>query len=205
MKIQMKPLVFVLVVVAVGAGISLGLRYNTSVQSQKQQEITAYLEKFRPAVPEGASFAEIHGLLPDRATTPVIENYAELIVEANVVTINKAFKDEHGLIYHTVTLNVDNVLKGSTLAKAGELVEVQILGGTVDDTVSWSLLMPHFEEGENVIVFLSRAQDVWYVAFDAFGKVSIKDGEAVGIDDEKGVFEKPVTEYERQLQGYIAS
>lgn len=195
-------IILTIVAVAVIASAFFWVRSANMSKKIKQQEIAAYLEQFRPEVPAGVNLVESEGLLPDRAITANIEEHSKCIVQTHTKSINSPFRDEHGVIYHTVTLQIDSILKGEGFTE-GQLIEVQVPGGTIDDTIFWAPENPHFEEGEESIVFISQFEGPFFVTFNAYGKLDIQNGRALGIDEDQGRFDMPLEEYKKELGKYI--
>lgn len=194
--------ILIIAALVVIASAVFGVRYANMGKKIKQQEIQEFLEQFRPEVPAGVTLVKSQGQPPEKATMANIEEHAKCIVQAHTKSINSPFRDEHGAIYHTVTLQIDSILKGGGLEE-GQLIEVQVPGGTIDDTIFWAPENPHFGEGEESIVFISQFEGPFFVTFNAYGKVDIQNGRALGIDEDQGRFDMPLEEYKKELGRYI--
>lgn len=76
---------------------------------------------------------------------------SETVVQGTVSNIE--FVRQDGRIYTYITLDVEEVLKGS---KEQKTVEFRILGGKMDDLITIVHGTPEFSQGEDVLVFLER-------------------------------------------------
>lgn len=95
---------------------------------------------------------------PAGATTLVLEGTANLlersdtIVRGRVLSSEARMHPEHQFIYTYVTLQVDEVLKGS--AAVGQKIVLEELGGQVGRWIHQVDAVPAYESGEEVLSFL---------------------------------------------------
>jgi hypothetical protein len=205
MKKKSKAVLIVLVSIFIIAGgvVSVFL-VNANRNERARQEISDYLNQYKPEISENTILTGRIGLLPERATMEAIQRYSTIIVRGKVINIGDPFKNDHGLIYHKVTLEVSSVLKGNEKVGIGDDVDVVVFGGKIDNEMFWTEDSPHFDKDEEVIVFLTWGEDIYHVTFEAYGKIGIKDGNtAIGIDDARGVFKIPVGDYEREVKDLV--
>lgn len=76
---------------------------------------------------------------------------SEQIVDGRVTKVQS--KVEDGKVYTYTTVNVEEGMKGAT---TGETVTIKQLGGRTDELATWVPGVPHFQDGERVIVFLEK-------------------------------------------------
>lgn len=102
---------------------------------------------------------------------------SELIVQGRVVSVESAWNDEHTRIFTEVFVSIDDRIKGPDLSG---VIRLQLLGGQVGDVVLTVPGMARFTQGEEVLLFLSRAAEYLLVTGMAQGKFSVITNEATG-------------------------
>jgi len=128
---------------------------------------------------------------------PTLKRMSESVVRANVVSVRSAWNDEGSAIFTFVTLEVTGHLHGT----AENRIVIRVPGGTVGDFTSEMEGAPKFQQGDDVVAFISRWQDgvamvagyaegLSRVNRDARGNQMLKGGLADGM---------PVLELGRQL------
>jgi len=126
-----------------------------------------------------------------------LRKMSESVVQANVVDVRSAWNDEGSAIFTFVTLEVTGRLHG---AAAGQIV-VRVPGGTVGEFTSEMEGAPRFQQGDEVVAFISRwrdgvamvagyAEGLSRVNHDQRGNLMLKGGLADGM---------PMSELGRQL------
>ena len=115
---------------------------------------------------------------------------ANLIVMGTVVSTESQWEYVSGggqRIFTYVYIDVEKYIKGL----GGELIDLKVPGGTVDEITEWVSDTPQFTEGERVIVFL-RYEFFQVVGWNQ-GKFTIKDDKVAGL-------EVPVDEFITMIQ-----
>ena len=143
------------------------------------------------------------GISPTAASTflkvdiPTLKTMSESVVQANVVDVRSAWNDEGSAIFTFVTLEVTGRLHGT----AEGLIVVRVPGGTVGEFTSEMEGAPKFQQGDEVVAFISRwrdgvamvagyAEGLSRVNHDQRGNLMLKGGLADGM---------PMSELGRQL------
>lgn len=181
-------------------GITFVVAWQQWHNIRNQREIETYLAQNRPTATGGVQLIEARGLLPAPATTKNILEAAAIVVNATVNEVSQSFKDEHGVIYHTVTLRVASIYKTDGRLNPPQDIVVQVLGGQLDDQLYWALDAPKYEQGEHVIAFLSMSGETYFTTYETYGVVHFRDGSTVrGISEEDGLFEMSLNRYEEKL------
>ena len=132
-----------------------------------------------------------------KADISTLQKMSESVVHANVVDVRSAWNDEGSAIFTFVTLEVTGRLHG---VAQGQIV-VRVPGGTVGDFTSEMEGAPKFQQGDEVVAFISRwddgvamvagyAEGLSRVNRDRLGNLILKGGLADGM---------PVSELGRQL------
>ena len=75
---------------------------------------------------------------------------ATQVVAGTIEKMESTWNHDHSRIYTRVTMRVERVLSG----QAGRQIVFRIPGGTVGDTTVMVSEMPHFQAGEETVVFL---------------------------------------------------
>jgi hypothetical protein len=96
---------------------------------------------------------------------------SQVVVRGTVIGVRSYWNEQHTKIFTETTIAADETYKG----RAGAVVKLTQLGGTVDDvkvTVSGAL---HWREGEEVLVFLEPyVGDTYHVSGFSQGKFTIE-------------------------------
>lgn len=93
------------------------------------------------------------------ATSLELEGTADLlqksdsVITGRVLSTEARMREDHQFIYTYVTIEVDDVLKGSA-AQAGRTIVLEELGGQVGDWVHYVEAVPRYAVGERVLAFL---------------------------------------------------
>ena len=110
--------------------------------------------------------APAHGGPPQVADIDTLTRCASVIFEGDVLDVSSAWNQDHNQIRTRVDLAVSQCYKGST---RGGHINIQFLGGTVDEITMAVLDQPTFSPGEHVFLFLApnhEDRDVPLVAGD---------------------------------------
>ncbi|OGY82690.1 MAG: hypothetical protein A3F54_01735 [Candidatus Kerfeldbacteria bacterium RIFCSPHIGHO2_12_FULL_48_17] len=171
------------------------------VMQRNGQEIQAYMqENVAPApVPEGYLVTEMQASLPAEATTKNIANTANLIVRGKVTTIGEAYSDQLGFVYHNVIIQPEKFYKNTTQVQQNADITVKVFGGTKDKEIFRALDAPRFAQNEQVFVFLGKGEKDYYVTYEIFGKLTIKDNKVEGINQEQGRVSEKLSDYEKKV------
>ncbi|MFA6271951.1 MAG: hypothetical protein WC693_02465 [Patescibacteria group bacterium] len=168
-------------------------------------EIDKYLEENKPEFPEGNNiiYGQQLGLRAYLPTTRNVANESDLIFQGEVMNISNAYKAEMGLIYHDVTLLPTVFYKNDTDAVIGELLDVSVYGGLVDNQFTYDLNGAKFIVGEKVIVFSSKDGSNYYVTDGAYAKLTIENEGVIGINQEQGLVDMSLDRYIKKLEKVI--
>lgn len=114
-----------------------------------------------------------------RFSTEELTVTSELVAEGTVTEIDSRFHTEHEYIYTYVTIDVAQVLKGSSTSSSIVLEE---LGGTANGMHVRVPGAPEFEVGERVIVFTEWKDNTGHYRTVAMaqGKFSVVEDDATG-------------------------
>jgi hypothetical protein len=135
--------------------------------------------------------------LPAAATVVIAQTmeqlaqYSPLIVRARVGQVQAMWNEEHGVVETWAEVVPTEVIKGK--AVAGVPVMVRNPGGVLGNIGAQVSGAPHFESGEDTVLFLEPAADapnVWLVAALSAGKVSFTPnvlGEVRAVRDLRGL------------------
>lgn len=103
---------------------------------------------------------------PVLATSIMLEGTANLldradtVVSGRVISVEPRMHPEHQFIYRYVTLEVTEVFKGNALA--GTRIELEELGGQIEQLIHFVPGVPVYEVGEEVLSFLEDRPDGLY-------------------------------------------
>ncbi|MEZ4654326.1 MAG: hypothetical protein R3E12_12240 [Candidatus Eisenbacteria bacterium] len=123
--------------------------------------------------PVGATSVILQG------TTNLLDN-ANSVVTGTVVSVEARVRPEHKFIYRYVTVEVSEVLKGTSVAP-GQRIVLEELGGTVDKQTVTVPGVPQFEVGERVLTFLEDRPDGFYRTWGMIqGKFAFETDPAIG-------------------------
>ena len=120
-----------------------------------------------------------------QSTEQLVENSSD-VIRGKVVTQSSQWDDAHTLIYTEVIIDITEILLGSM--EQGATVTVYVPGGIVNDTGLMVEHAPEFNNGEDVIVFLTELNNLYSVTSWEMGKFTVEGGSV----NEK---QKPVTEF----------
>jgi len=117
-------------------------------------------------------------LLPYMDTDELVSR-SELVVYGEVLSI-ESFEADDGAIYSRAKVVVDDFLMGTY---DDTIVEVTYPGGVVGDIGMMTSISPHFETGEEVVLFLfSNEADELVLTNYAGGKYTVSAGNIVEKD-----------------------
>lgn len=122
-----------------------------------------------------------------KADVPMLRQASESVVRAQVESIESAWNDQHTMIFTYVTLSKVQTLHGKAVGQ----VTVRVPGGTVDGQTIVMDEAPQFQQGDSVVVFLTRwddgamkvtgySQGVSKVVTDSLGNQLLQGGSAGG-------------------------
>jgi hypothetical protein len=135
--------------------------------------------------------------LPAAATVVIAQTLEEmsrsapLVVRARVGQVQSMWNESHTTIETWAEVQVSEALKGPTAP--GKTLMIRNPGGIVGPLGAYVSGSPHFEPGEDTLLFLEPARDtngVWLVYAMAAGKVTFTPnmfGQVHGIRDLRGV------------------
>lgn len=127
-----------------------------------------------------------------------LQHMAEAVVRAKVVEVRSYWNDEGTVIFTEAALQV----KGRLHGVSDDLIVVRTVGGTVGDFTVEMGGAPRFQQGEEIVAFISRwsdgtpmiagyAEGMSKVKSDSIGQLVLEGGLADGL---------PVSELARQLK-----
>ncbi|MFH0767968.1 MAG: matrixin family metalloprotease [Chloroflexota bacterium] len=123
-----------------------------------------------------------------KLTLEDMANQADSIVVGSVVQSSSAWNAEHTRIYTTVTIAVEEAIKGVT----GNTVTITVPGGEAEGITEYVSDVPSFEQGERAVVFLDQVSDT---RFEVYGQVQGK----FNIDEQGEVGGIPLAQFEEQI------
>ena len=103
------------------------------------------------------------------------------IVRGTVLSQQSQWDPSHQYIYTAIKVKVAEAVKGALAPD--HIIEINTLGGTVDDTSLWVEHAAAFDDGQEVLLFLNRRDAAYEVTAWEQGKVTIENGAAL----EKGM------------------
>lgn len=123
----------------------------------------------------------ILGITANAATTPqsteqLVENSSD-VIRGRVISQISQWDETHVVIYTEVTIKIAEVVLGS-VAK-GATISVYVPGGIVNDTGLKVEHAPEFEDGEDVILFLTELDNLYSVTSWEMGKFRVENGNVV--------------------------
>lgn len=123
----------------------------------------------------------ILGITANAATTPqsteqLVENSSD-VIRGRVISQISQWDETHVVIYTEVTIKIAEVVLGS-VAK-GATISVYVPGGIVNDTGLKVEHAPEFEDGEDVILFLTELDNLYSVTSWEMGKFRIENANVV--------------------------
>lgn len=123
----------------------------------------------------------ILGITANAATTPqsteqLVENSSD-VIRGRVISQISQWDETHVVIYTELTIKITEVVLGS-VAK-GATISVYVPGGIVNDTGLKVEHAPEFEDGEDVILFLTELDNLYSVTSWEMGKFTVENGNVV--------------------------
>ena len=123
----------------------------------------------------------ILGITANAATIPqsteqLVENSSD-VIRGRVISQISLWNETHTMIYTDVTIEITETLLGS-VAK-GATISVYIPGGVVNDTGLRVEHAPEFEDGEDVILFLTELDNLYSVTSWEMGKFRVENSNVV--------------------------
>jgi hypothetical protein len=188
------------IVLLVGGFITAG--YFVYSYSINRVEIDQYFIDKTPDTPIGVAK---YGTYADTPTTENISESSDLIIQGRVVWIGDSYRQEHGMVVYNVEIMPSRVFKNSANVVADNSINIIAYGGIVDGVYSYAPQDANFVNQEEVIVFLSKGEQDYYVAYDAYGKLTITDGKVRGISHENGLVDMTLERYIKKLEKILKS
>ncbi len=111
-----------------------------------------------------------------QSTEQLVENSSD-VIRGKVVTQSSQWDDTHTLIYTEVTIEISEIVLGS--AEKGATISVYVPGGIVNDTGLAVEHAPAFEDGEEVILFLTELDNLYSVTSWEMGKFTVESANVV--------------------------
>jgi len=123
----------------------------------------------------------ISGITTNAATTPqsteqLVENSSD-VIRGRVISQISLWNETHTMIYTDVTIEITEILLGSVAE--GATISVYIPGGVVNDTGLRVEHAPEFEDGEDVILFLTELDNLYSVTSWEMGKFRVENSNVV--------------------------
>jgi len=137
----------------------------------------------------------ILGITINAATTPqsteqLVENSSD-VIRGKVISQISQWDETHAVIYTEVTIEITEIVLG-TVTK-GAAISVYVPGGVVNDTGLRVEHAPEFEDGEEVILFLTELDNLYSVTSWEMGKFRVENANVV----EKNL---PVSEFISEIK-----
>jgi len=107
-------------------------------------------------------------------TTEQLVGNSSDVIRGTVVSVKSQWDAAHTIIFTEVKVEVTEVVFGSI--NKGGAISIYVPGGVVGDT---GLKVEHaaqFEQGDDVVVFLSQLQDMYGVTSWEMGKFTVQNG-----------------------------
>ncbi len=175
MRNKLSRLLFLLLVLILGAGIAVGCSPGTPA----------------PATPTSAPLSQSSGMLVEKLTLDDLAARANSVVLGEAVDV-ACHKDTNGNIYTLVTFSVEQIFKGET---ANQVV-VSVPGGKLDGEMMEVEDAPNFLLGERAVVFLEKGDGIFRVVGGFQGKLTIDKGNMVG--------NMPLQDFVEQVKNAVA-
>ena len=123
----------------------------------------------------------IMGITASAVTTPqsteqLVENSSD-VIRGRVVSQISQWNETHTIIYTDVTIEITEIVFGSVTK--GATISVYVPGGIVNDTGLRVEHSPEFEDGEEVILFLTELDNLYSVTSWEMGKFRIEKANVV--------------------------
>ena len=113
-------------------------------------------------------------------TTEQLVGNSSDVVRGNVLSQKSQWDSSHQLIYTEIIVEVSDVIIGSI--EKGRSISIFVPGGEVGDTGLAVEHTPQFDDGEDVVLFLTEVQGMYGVTSWEMGKFSIQDGNVENKD-----------------------
>ena len=123
----------------------------------------------------------IMGITASAVTTPqsteqLVENSSD-VIRGRVVSQISQWNETHTIIYTDVTIEITEIVFGSVTK--GATISVYVPGGIVNDTGLRVEHSPEFEDGEEVILFLTELDNLYSVTSWEMGKFTVENANVV--------------------------
>ena len=123
----------------------------------------------------------ILGITANAATIPqsteqLVENSSD-VIRGRVISQISLWNETHTMIYTDVTIEITEILLGSVAE--GATISVYVPGGIVSDTGLRVEHAPEFEDGEDVILFLTELDNLYSVTSWEMGKFRVENSNVV--------------------------
>ncbi|MCH7948120.1 MAG: hypothetical protein IIC66_10020 [candidate division Zixibacteria bacterium] len=137
----------------------------------------------------------ILGITANAATIPqsteqLVENSSD-VIRGRVISQISQWNETHTTIYTDVTIEITEIVFGSVTK--GATISVYVPGGIVNDTGLRVEHSPEFEDGEEVILFLTELDNLYSVTSWEMGKFRVENANVV----EKNL---PVSEFITEIK-----
>ena len=111
-----------------------------------------------------------------QSTEQLVENSSD-VIRGRVVSQLSQWDEDHTLIFTEVTIDISEIVIGSMTK--GTAVVIYVPGGIVNDTGLRVEHAPEFEDGEDVILFLTELNNLYSVTSWEMGKFTIENANVV--------------------------
>ena len=108
-----------------------------------------------------------------QTTEQLVSNSSD-VIRGNVLSQKSQWDENHTVIYTEVRIEITEVVLGSV--EKGKTILVYVPGGVVNDTGLKVEHAPSFENGEEVILFLTELDQLYSVTSWEMGKFTVQDG-----------------------------
>lgn len=128
---------------------------------------------FLPALLICSLFSSAYAVAIPQTTGQLVGNSSD-VIRGKVVSTKSQWDDAHTVIFTTVAIEVSDIVFGSI--EKGHTVSVYVPGGIVNDTGMNAEHAAVFEQGEDVVVFLTQLQGMYGVTSWEMGKFTVQNG-----------------------------
>lgn len=111
-----------------------------------------------------------------QSTEQLVENSSD-VIRGKVISQISQWDDTHSVIYTEVTIEITEIVLGSVAR--GATISVYVPGGIVNDTGLRVEHAPEFEDGEEVILFLTELDNLYSVTSWEMGKFRVENARIV--------------------------
>jgi len=126
-------------------------------------------------------------------TTKQLVNNSSDVIRGKVTSTASRWNDAHTGIFTEVEIDISDIVLGSI--EKGRTISVYVPGGVVGDTGLHVEHAAQFEEGEEVVVFLTQIQGRYGVTSWEMGKFTVQNGAV----KEKNV---PASEFINEIKSF---